>query len=261
MSRRLVGFFLLLCAVVPLKVADAAPPARIIVLATLHSLHAEVPGYGFEALGDAVQRLKPDVLCLEVRPRDLHERGPERIKQEYPRIIYPLIAQHHYRLYALEPSEPLYGEIVKPYAVAEHRFEKEHPRRAKTFDAYADAALGVLETYWTSPERVNDAVTDAVFAGKHALQQAMIGPGERAGWQAWNRHFLKVITRAARENPGKRIVALVGVEHAYWLRLHLKGLPGIDLESTPSLLAGDVRHQARAGGVTVSRERPGRPDS
>ncbi len=239
MLNRLACLSLLLAFVLPCSAAQtAAPaPARVVVLATLHSFHAKVPAYGFDTLRETIEGLKPDVLCLEVRPKDMVKRGPERVKQEYPRVIYPLIAKHHYRVYAMEPSEPLYSDIVKPYAAAEQAFEKDQPAQAKAFDAYSSDALDALVTYWTSPERVNDSVTDAVFAGKHALQEAMIGPGERAGWEGWNRHFLSVIKRAARENPGKRIVVTVGVEHTYWLRAHLKGLPGIELEDTADLLA------------------------
>lgn len=236
--KRIASLLLLLSATAPCVAAPAAP-ARVIILATLHSFHPRVPAYGFAALGQAIERLKPDVLCLEVRPKDLALRGPERIKQEYPRVIYPLVAKHHYRLYALEPSEPLYSDIVKPYVAAGRAFEKTHPRQAEALEKYSDDTLNALAAYWTSPARVNDAVTDAVFAGKHALQQAMIGPGERAGWQAWNQHFLKVIIRAARGNPGKRVVVTVGVEHTYWLLAHLRGLPGIELGNTASLLAGD----------------------
>ncbi len=220
----------------PVGAAPAHPPARVIVLATLHGLHAQVPAYDFDTLGHVIEGLKPDVLCLEVRPRDLDVRGPERTKQEYPRVIYPLIARHHYRLYALEPSEPLFSDIVKPYVASAQAFQKQHPEQAAAFDAYNETTLRTMQRYWTSPRRVNDATTDAAFAAKHALQQSWFGDGERAGWQAWNRHFLSVILRAARENPGRTIVVTVGVEHTYWLRRHLRHQPGITLVDTARLM-------------------------
>lgn len=214
----------------------AKAPARVVVLATLHAMHAEVPAYGFDRLGSIIEALEPDVLCLEVQPRDLQVHGPERVKQEYPRVIYPLLARHQYAVYALEPAEPEFSAIVRPYASASQAFGQQHPRQAQAFAAYGEATLKALAAYWTSPRRVNDATTDAVLDAKHRLQQGMVGPGERAGWQAWNGHFLQVIERAAREHPGARIVVAVGVEHTYWLRRHLRGLPGITLEDTASLL-------------------------
>ncbi|MGA7296567.1 MAG: hypothetical protein WBW92_03520 [Rhodanobacteraceae bacterium] len=199
------------------------------VLATLHGFHEAVPAYGFDTLGRTIESLKPDVLCLEVQPGDLQARGPEKVKVEYPRVVYPLIDKHHYRVYAMEPAEPVFSRIVKPYVASARAFQDNQPAQAKAFNAYAEHGLEALKTYWTSPRRVNDATTDAVFAAKHALQTAMIGAGERAGWEAWNEHFREVILLAARENPGKRIVVLVGVEHAYWLRRNLGDLAGIEL--------------------------------
>ncbi len=219
--------------------ASEAPgtPARVVVLSTLHRLHGEVAAYDFETFGRMVERLDPDVLCLEVQDEDLVQRGPEQTKQEYPRVIYPLIARMDARLYALEPAEPLSSRIGKPYMESAKAFQDEHADQAKAFKIYADAGLQALQEYWTSPARVNDATTDSVWAAKHALQIALVGPGEQAGWEAWNKHFLTVIARAARENPGRRIVVTVGVEHAYWLRAHLAGRQDLVLEDTANLLA------------------------
>lgn len=218
--------------------ATAAPPARVLVLATLHGLHAEVPAYGFEQLRDSIERLDPDVLCLELQPSDLAARGPEKTKVEYPRVVYPLLERHDYRLYALEPADAEAQGIIAPYLAATQAFDAAQPAQSGAFSAYSEAGLDALRAYWTSPSRVNDATTDAVFAAKHALQAALIGDAERAGWEAWNGHFLAVVERAARENPGRRIVVAVGVEHAYWLRAHLRGRAGILLEDTSRQLSG-----------------------
>jgi hypothetical protein len=79
-------------------------------------------------------------------------------------------------------------------------------------------------------------VTDSVLRAKHELQQALVGEGERTGWERWNRQFLGVILQAAKENPGKRIVVLVGAEHGYWLRGHLAQATGVQLLDTAELL-------------------------
>ncbi len=54
-------FVLTLCLIaVPLHAGGA--PAQVVVLSTLHQLHAEVPGYSFEDLSHAIEQLAPDVL-------------------------------------------------------------------------------------------------------------------------------------------------------------------------------------------------------
>lgn len=234
-------FALAVSLMLPASVHARAPqahaqPAQVIVLVTLHRMHETVPGYSFDRLGQIIEQLKPDVLCVELQPEDLTARPDESTKREYPKVIYPLIDRYHYQVYALEPAEPTYSAIIKPYVAGAQIFQKEQPAMASAFDQYSKGLYAGLTAYWTSPARVNDATTDAQFTAKHALQQAMMGAAERTGWQRWNGEFLATITRAARENPGKRIVVTVGAEHGYWLRDHLADVSGVKLLDTASML-------------------------
>jgi hypothetical protein len=224
----------------PMAAMAQTGPANVVVLDTLHQMHAEVPAYDNAALGRAIERLKPDVLCVELQPDDLTARPPEKTKQEYPSVIYPLIDRHHLRVYAMEPAEPLYDTLLAPYRASAMAFNEREPAQAKAFGQYVDGLYTVLKARWTSPAAVNDRVTDDALRAKHALQEALMGPAEHAGWEAWNGHFLEVVQRAARENPGRRIVVLVGAEHGYWLRGHLRDTPGMTLLDTPKALEDPV---------------------
>lgn len=218
--------------------ATAQTRTAVIVLDTLHQMHAEVPAYDNAALEHAIEKLKPDVLCVELQPGDLIGRPAEKTKQEYPAVIYPLIDRHHYRVYAMEPTEPLYSAILTPYRGNTEAFDTQQPARAEAFGKYTGSLYAVLQLHWTSPAAVNDEATDTAFRAKHVLQEALMGPGERAGWEAWNKHFLEVIQHAARENPGRRIVVTVGAEHGYWLRAHLRKVADVTLLDTPAALRG-----------------------
>lgn len=219
--------------------ATAQPPkstATVVVLDTLHQMHAQVPAYDNEVLRRTIEGLHPDVLCVELQPDDLRTRPAEANKQEYPAVIYPLIDRHHYRVYAMEAPEPLAGRILAPYLANAKAFDTDQPARSEAFGKYTDGLYDALKAHWTSPAAVNDATTDLAMRAKHALQVALMGPAEHAGWEAWNTHFLQVIRRAARENPGRRIVVTVGAEHGYWLREHLRDAAGVNLLDTPAAL-------------------------
>lgn len=235
MIKRLL-FALLMLA--PACASAMSGPAQVVVLDTLHRIHEKVPAYSYARLGRLIEQLRPDVLCVELQPGDLTKRPAEPTKREYPKVIYPLIDRHRYRVYAMEPAEPVYSDIIKPYVAANRAFQSSQAASAEAFNHYSKGLYAGLLAYWTTPARANDAITDAQFRAKHALQQALIGPAERTGWNAWNQQFLATITRAARENPGKRIVVTVGAEHGYWLRAHLANVPGLELLDTPTLLEG-----------------------
>ncbi|MBQ4854034.1 hypothetical protein IMW82_05050 [Rhodanobacter sp. B2A1Ga4] len=252
MFRRILLVLALASAMaLPLRAATI-PPTQVAVLATLHQLHATTPAYSFEALGRAIERLQPDVLCVELQPDDLQRRPAEPTKQEYTEVVYPLIDRHHYHVYAMEPADPAYSGILTPYIQAGQDFSVRAPEQAEAFSRYSDGAYIGLQAYWTSPTRVNDAVTDSVLRAKHELQQAMVGNGERTGWERWNQQFLGIILQAAKENPGKRIVVVVGAEHGYWLRGHLAQAAGVQLLDTAELLrAPPAKPVPRAAGAGV----------
>lgn len=58
-------------------------------------MHAQVQGYSFDRLREVLEQLHPDVLCLEVRADTLAARAPKSTKQEYPKVIYPLLVRGH----------------------------------------------------------------------------------------------------------------------------------------------------------------------
>lgn len=233
MSRTCSRFLLILAlAVSPLSTTAA----EVAVLATLHQVHADTPAYGLDQLREAIISLQPDILCMEVDPADLRERPEERVKVEYPHVVYPLVDEKEFATCALEPPAEKAAEIIAPYVAANRAFAESRPGVAAEFEAYNEAMYELLKAYWTSPAAVNDPVTDGMLGAKHEMQMALIGAGEVAGWETWNTYFLEQILAAARANPEKRIVVLVGVEHGYWLRRELAGRDSIHLLDTAALL-------------------------
>jgi len=203
------------------EIASAAGPAEVIVLSTLHQLHAQTDGYSFADLSDIIEQLHPDILAVELTAADLESRREQSTKQEYQRVVFPLLDQHNYEVVALEPPQPLYDELVSLFRKAQKDLSEQNPVGAETFSLYMDALFEMLGERWVSPGAVNSRATDILFESKHRFQSALFGPGEAQAWQGWNQHFLQQIVQSAEANPDKRILVLVGAEHAYWLRAHL----------------------------------------
>lgn len=217
-----------------LPITSLARPAEVVVLATLHQMHSEVPAYGFDELRKTIIRLSPDVLCMEVSKHNFTARTDEGVKVEYPRTVYPLLDEKGYEFCALEPDVDVAAKIIEPYVAANQAFARARPEAHAAFGAYSDAMYALLKQHWRSAAAVNDHVTDQVLGAKHDIQAALIGEGERTGWEAWNRHFLQRILDAAK--PAKRVVVLVGVEHGYWLRRELANQESVVLLDTAEIL-------------------------
>jgi hypothetical protein len=218
-------------------VAYAAPqPAEVVVLCALHQLHEEVSYYHYADLSIAIERLRPDVLAVELTPTDLKNKVEQKNKREYQNSVYPLLQKHPWPVVALEPEGSRRLELIGLIRDAEESLQKNSPEKSDVFGTYTEKLFQYLFSQWHAPADVNAPWTDRLFAVKHEFQNALYGPKEAEGWEGWNRYFLEQIVATAAQHPGSRIVVIVGVEHGYWLREHLQKQHGIKLLDTAALL-------------------------
>lgn len=202
---------------------------EIFVLSTLHQFHEQNEGYSFQTLSQIIEKFNPDVIAVELTPSDLQSRKRQKTKLEYERSVFPLADKHKYKLVPLEPSEPTFSELVGLIRESEKSLREKSPEKAEAFDAFAESLYDYLFKFWNSPLAVNSSETDALFEVKHKFQNSIYGENQEKGWNGWNRHFLDRISEAAKDNKGKRMLVLVGAEHGYWLRKHLRDNPTVKL--------------------------------
>lgn len=202
----------------------ALAKATIHVVPTLHQYHAAAPGYGFDALTRVLDDLSPDVLVLELTERALRERRLQVVKQEYQNCVFPYLERRAIPAVAMEPDEALWDEFVTRGLEAEQRFRQAWPERHAEHERGVWDMFGELLRSWDSPAAVNSARSDRAVEDKHARENAMFGAAYQDYWDRWNEHFAQSIVRTAQAHPGKRVVALAGFEHAYWLRRRLHEL-------------------------------------
>jgi hypothetical protein len=223
--------------VIPLMLGLSVDAARhpaperthVFVLGTLYKRHDAVPGYDLSALRRTLAAIRPDALVLDVTPNELATRKVWPGKIEYPGVIFPFVDAGRHRVYAAEPEEPMFSEIVSSIADAMKTLERERPDVFRGLERLKDAAYNALYPSWQSPADVNSEVTDRVMAGKQALDARLVGPVMLEAGERWNRHVLQVIMRAAGENPGRRVLVLVGIENRHWFVDHLRREPDVEL--------------------------------
>ncbi len=219
-SFRLI-FFAALILLGP-TLLGAQPRSEVIVLGTLHQFHETNSGFSFAVLSRIIERIKPGILAVELTPAALKDKTEQKTKQEYQRSIFPLMAKHRYLAVPMEPPEPEYSRLVGLLKESNREVSEKSPQKLEAFSLYSNQLYEYLFAKWTSAREVNSAETDALFEVKHKFQNALFGPKEEIAWNSWNSFFLKQILTAAKQHRGKRILVLVGVEHAYWLRENLK---------------------------------------
>lgn len=236
MSRRphLVPALLALC----LAGCAAQPRTQVHVVGTLYRRHDQVKLFDLAALRRLLTAIDPDVLVLDVTPAELASRRVSPGKVEYPGAVFPFLRPGRHRVYAAEPAEPTFSQIVNAVAAAHRRFESERPAAAAALEQLTEATYAALQHHWRSPAEVQGEVTGRVLAGKRAIEASLVGPARADGQDRWDRHMAGVVLRAAGENRGKRILVLVGIENRQEVVRLLAAEPELELVDMEGWLRG-----------------------
>lgn len=201
----------------------AQTKTEVFVLSALHQFHGKDNTYTFDRLSEIVEGYAPDIIAVELTPSDLANRKNQKTKQEYQNSIFSVADRLKATMVPMEPVEPEFSRLVGLIRASEAEVRETWPVASESFSTYTESLYKYLFDYWRSACEVNSPVTDALFEVKHDFQNRVFGDKQQRGWEGWNSHFLGKILDAAKENPGKRIIVIVGAEHSYWLRKELRG--------------------------------------
>ena len=195
-----------------------ADSGELFTLGTLYQRHKTVAAYDLNVLRETILAIKPDVLVLDVTPSELQQQKVFPNKIEYPEVIFPLVRSGKYRVYAAEPPEPMFSELVQPLSQTFESMREKRPEDAAILNRYTDNVYEALKATWHSPADVNSAVTDKVLAGLKTFRAKLLGPVDENTERKWNGHTVSVALRAMKENPGQRVLVLVGIDNCYMIR-------------------------------------------
>jgi hypothetical protein len=218
--------------------AHAAASTQVFVLGSLYSRHQSIPAYDLDALRRVILAIAPDVVVVDCTPTEVRELKVHPSKVEYPQVIFPLVREHGYRVYAAEPDEPLFTQIVQPLAQARSAFAHEKPERARVLNAYDEATWSALRLYWQSPADAHDETTALALAGRKALDARVHGELQAQANARWIEHWVRIVRQAAAENPGKRILAVAGIDNREEIARELRRDRALDVVDMAQWLRG-----------------------
>ena len=208
---------------------DAAGRSQVFVVGSLYQRHDSVPAYDLKSLAALIEAIQPQVLVLDVSPAELAERKVWPGKIEYVQVVFPYLDKHAIKAYAGEPAEPLFSEISKGVGQARRQLASDNPAAAAAMEQSRTATYAALSAYWKNPADVHDAATERIVVGLKSVEEALVGEIERRGSQRWDAHAAAMTRLAARENPGKRILQITGLENLPRVRAELRAGSGIEL--------------------------------
>lgn len=217
-------------------VSSAFAASDVYLLGTLYKRHEQVPAYNVDTLVRIVDKVAPDILVLDVTPKELESRKVFPGKIEYQTGIFPLLEHRNIPAYPAEPAEPLFSEIVEAVKSRLQNFDKEQPALSASFKRTEKNMYAVLGKHWTSAARVQDEMTGEMIDAVAKLQGEIVGPVIKDASERWDRHTADVVKRVVKEHPGKRVLVLTGIRNRPIVQRNLQDDPTIKLVDMPAWL-------------------------
>lgn len=195
--------------------AQAEPVNGVYLLGSLHALHGREPEFDYRKLARLVEVLRPDVLVLEVTPKELEKRSETRGRPEYPNAIWPYLESRRLIVVAMEPDEPLYGELVGNASQAFQEFGKNSPEQAAFLKSYKESLDQVLMRYWTNPGETQNDHTADLTAALARLQELLVGGKFEETQKRWDEYMVGKSVAAIREHPRARILVMASYRNRH----------------------------------------------
>ncbi|MFQ5701440.1 MAG: YncE family protein, partial [Acidobacteriota bacterium] len=230
---------------------------EVAVFGMIHGRHRTSRAWGLDQVRETILRLKPDFVCAEIPPdrweriwSDYTERGvieDDRVKlfPEYTDLLLSLSVKTGLRIipcagWTKEMSD-LRRERIKQFNT--------DPAHAARHDEYESRLAAVQARYDHPLDDIDDPFLIHSDEYDRRMKEELslydeylndwIGPG---GWSNINEAHMKLIDKAIREHPGRRILITFGAGHKYWFLKRLRARSDIELlDIRPFLPAGPRR--------------------
>lgn len=210
---------------------DLAPgaegPATVGVLGVLGDLHADPAfnHYGLAELEDRVRAFRPDVLCLDITPDDWlryrHDPAGSGLAPVYASCLLPLAEAE------VVAVAPVNGSTEDLRAL--ERAAQADPRLAGGGRAERERLTALWRRAELGPLCCNDEESQAAARLCHEARLRLAPEVEQVLWQQRNDDLVAAVMDVLRENPGRRVLVVVGAEHVYWVREALGRAEGLEL--------------------------------
>jgi hypothetical protein len=220
-----------LCAGFASTARARQPADGVYVLAAIQRLHEREPAFGYDHLRCILDAVRPDVVVLEVRPDEAAERKDTQGRPEYPKVVWPWLAEHPLPVISMEPGGKAFAEMTGAAGAMFAAFDKEQPAAAAYMGSLRKSLSTALLAHWSHPADAHDRVTADLVRAEALAQAELGGPQFEKSQAAWDGFMVARAREAIAANPGKRVLVLASYRNLDAFREGLKGEPRlVDIE-------------------------------
>lgn len=218
---------------------------EVLVVGTIHRRHARNPGYTYEDIVHILTTYDPDVIGVEIRPREF--RREPYLKEMMLATVWGLL--HERPVYPIDWWD---AEHPAREARARLRERPEIIQKQREYDSLLAAHPMIADfqarhgDFWRSNDRgyrfFNGREYNEYEAEVYRLSMQVFGDSPmNLMYETRNDHMMDLIRAAIPEDPGRRLLILTGSEHKHYFDRALRMEPGVSLIEFESILPLEER--------------------
>ncbi len=196
----------------------------VFVLGGIHQGHETAKYYTYERMGEIYQQLKPDILCVETKQKYVDDGSFKETPFDFKKFIIPLTQKDKIPIYGIDWWDSEKGE--KWQELQQKAFnDSTLISEVKLFGGM----FSLLDDYFKNKdfEDINSKYITALWKAKNEFKYHVFSQHPEYEFitefeNERNNHIVENILKIATENPNKKILVAVGIDHKYYIEKELE---------------------------------------
>lgn len=235
-NKRIIIFLAQLIVITVFLRCSQERKTEILVLGTIHQFHYVAEGYSTTILKALLEKLQPDVVCIETRPKDFERDDYSKSPPEVGQVIVPWAKKNGVEIIPIDWWEEGMREATMAYYDSLKNTET-----GQELEEKEKRLLGDIQNPVSTPEKINYLTVNSdsiqnILRKEHQVSAEVYGEGvPTMFWEERNQKILNRILEVVDTHHGKRIVVAIGAEHKYWLDNELRKIEQVKFLSVPRI--------------------------
>lgn len=196
----------------------------VFVLGGIHQSHERAKYYTYERMGEIYLQLKPDILCVETKQKYVDDKSFKETPFDFKKFMIPLAQKDEIPIYGIDWWDNEKGgkwQELQQKAFNDTSLMSE----IKLFGGM----FSLFNEYFENRdfEDINSRYITNLWKTKNEFKYQIYSQHQEYKFIAEfenerNMHIVEKILKIIRENPSKKILVAIGIDHKYYIEKELE---------------------------------------
>lgn len=180
---------------------------RVAVLGTLAEFYNEAIPFDMSSLLELVANIDPDLLCLDITPRQWRERDFDKLPPEYREALLPLARQTDIVVAPIGVETTPPNQVIGGWRLLAIN-------RLRSW-------ISVLQRTAPGPDATNQGWRHRLTNYLYDAIRALSAGYKNRGMVDYVDYLVQKVIEVSRRDPGSRVLVVVNVQHCHIVRKRL----------------------------------------